>query len=490
MSWRRRTSARFSAYSSRAFVFFKALNEEGVPLVRKIFGGIGRVAVVAVFAVFLALQTVLALVGSAITGIVGTGQNAEAKLQHWDWATQWSLPKAETLGLVVPGLFGYKLDTPKDMMPMLQNAYKGGEYWGGVGRDPAIDRYFDNGRQGEQPPGFMRFTGGGNYLGILVALLAAFAFAQSLRRENSPFTEMQKRLIWFWAVVVAGSLLLSWGRFAPVFYKLFYALPYASTIRNPAKFVLTLSWATVILFAYGVHILSRRYLEVPATSSSAASTRLINWWEKVRGFDRKWTLACAGTVGGSALAWLIYASQKPSLVKYLESVGFPDPSQAGEIAAFSIGQAGWFVLIFAAAVALCILILAGIFSGKRARLGGILLGALLIFDLGRANLPYIVHWDYAQKYEIGTLNPIVAFLKDKPYEHRVAYGLPSPLSTPEPFQVFDELYRIEWAQQLFPYYNIQSLDIVQMSRMPADLAAFDGEFQIGIKQDSSGTIFG
>ena len=63
------------------------------------------------------------------------------KLHHWDWATQWSLPKAETLGLVVPGLFGYKLDTPKDMMPMLQNAYKGGEYWGGVGRDPAIDRY-------------------------------------------------------------------------------------------------------------------------------------------------------------------------------------------------------------------------------------------------------------------------------------------------------------------------------------------------------------
>jgi hypothetical protein len=169
----------------------------------------------------------------------------------------------------------------------------------------------------------------------------------------------------------------------------------------------------------------------------------------------------------------------------LESVG-PFSSPAENIAAFSIGQFGWFILIFAAAVFLIILILAGIFSGKRARLGGILLGVLLVFDLGRANLPYIIHWDYAQKYEIGTLNPIVDFLKDKPYEHRVAYGLPSPLSTPEPFQVFDELYRIEWAQHHFPYYNIQSLDIVQMSRMPADLAAFDGTFQIGIMQDSSG----
>ncbi len=345
-----------------AFVFFKAMNEEGVPLVKKVFGGISRVAMVAVFAGFLAMQDSRGADWvTSITGIVGTGQDTETKLHHWDWATQWSLPKAETFGLVVPGLFGYKLDTPKDMMPILQNAYKGGEYWGGVGRDPAIDRYFDNGRQGEQPPGFMRFTGGGNYLGILVVLLVAFAVAQSFRRENSPFTETQKRFIWFWAVVVAGSLLLSWGRFAPVFYKMFYALPYASTIRNPAKFVLTLAWATVILFAYGVHVLSRRYLEVPAGSSAAASAQLINWWEKVRGFDRKWTLACVGAVGGSALAWLIYASQKPSLVKYLQSVGSHVPRRLKNIAAFSIGQAGWFVLIFAAAVALSILILAGDF---------------------------------------------------------------------------------------------------------------------------------
>jgi hypothetical protein len=141
-----------------------------------------------------------------------------------------------------------------------------------------------------------------------------------------------------------------------------------------------------------------------------------------------------------------------------------------------------FVLIFAFAVALCILILAGVFSGKRARLGGILMGALLLFDLGRANLPYIIHWDYAQKYEIGTLNPIVDFLKDKPYEHRVAL---LPFRTPEQFQVFDELYRIEWAQHHFPYYNIQSLDIVQMSRMPADLAAFEGALAMRGDADST-----
>jgi hypothetical protein len=184
--------------------------------------------------------------------------------------------------------------------------------------------------------------------------------------------------------------------------------------------------------------------------------------------------------------------EKPGLVRYLQKVGFPDEDMAKEIAAFSIGQVGWFVIIFALAVGLCTLIIAGVFAGRRAKLGGILLVALLVVDLGRANLPYIIHWDYKQKYDIdsanptNSTNPIINFLRNKPYEHRVAYGLPRPLSTPPQFELFDELYSIEWAQHHFPYYNIQSLDKIQMPRMPADLEAFEGALRIGIRQDSSG----
>ncbi|HXI71575.1 MAG TPA: hypothetical protein VNN22_14565 [Verrucomicrobiae bacterium] len=461
-----------------AFVFFKALNEEAVSASKKISGGILRVAVVAIFAGFIATQVVVSLIGGAITGIAGTGQDAETKEQHWDWATQWSLPKAETLSIFVPGLFGYKMDTPNNMMPALQDAYKGGQYWGGVGRDPAIDRYFDGGRQGAQPPGFMRFTGGGVYAGILVVLIAAWTIAQSFRRQNSVFSEWQKRFIWFWAAVLVISLLLSWGRFAPVFYKLVYALPYASTIRNPAKFILVFSWAIVVLFGYGVHALSRRYLEVPASGSNSVSTQLANWWSKVRGFDRNWTLACGVALTGSVLAWLIYAAQKPGLIRYLQLVGF-DQGMAQEIVAFSNGQVGWFLLFFAAAVVLCTLVIAGVFAGKRAKLGGILLGALLLSDLGRANLPWVIHWDYVQKY---ASNPVLDFLKERPYENRVAA---LPFRSPDQFQLFDQLYRIEWAQHHFLYYNIQSLDIVQMPRMPADLAAFETALQARNAEDSS-----
>jgi hypothetical protein len=476
-----------------AFVFFKSIADPKGTALKNIISGVSRVAVISVFAGIIAYQTVIGLVGTEIVGIAGTAQDTETKAAHWDFATQWSEPKKETLGLFVPGLFGYKMDTPKDMMPLFEDAYKGGNYWGGVGRSPELDRYFDNGSQGAEPggPGIsMRFSGGGNYCGILVVLVAFWAVAQSLRRRDSVFEETQRRCIWFWAAVIFLCLPVAWGRFAPfsktndsmMFYALLYHLPYFSTIRNPIKFLTFLSWAIVILFGYGVHALSRRYLEVPAGKSGSLS----NWWAKAGVFDRKWTFACAAGIGVSLLGWLIYASEKPSLVRYLQTVGFGDESAATEIAAFSIKQAGWFVLLFTLAAGLCVLVIAGVFAGKRAKLGFILLGLLLVIDLGRADLPYVIHWDYKEKYEVGSLNPVESFLKDKPYEHRVAYGLPRPLETPGQFGLFEGLYNIEWTQHHFLYYNIQSLDIIQMPRMPADLAAFNGTFQVGIKQDASG----
>ncbi len=454
-----------------AFVFYKAIANEDGTVLKNAVSGISRVAIVAVFAGFIALQTVLGLVGTQIQGIAGTGQDAETKAQHWDFVTQWSLPKIETVGLLVPGLFGYKMDTPQNMMPALQDAYSGGVYWGGVGRDPNIDRFFDNGGLGAMPPGAMRFSGGGNYCGILVALIAAWTIAQSFRKQNSAFNAVQKKYIWFWTAVLFGSLLLAWGRFAP-FYALPYQLPYFSTIRNPAKFLFFLSWAVVILFGYGVHALHRRYLEVPSVKAGI--------------FDRRWIFTCLGIFGASILGWFFYASKKTALVSYLQARGFGDQDFAQQIIAFSISQAGWWLVIFAVAIALLALVLTGHFAGKRAKLGGVLLGAFLVFDMGRANLPYIIHWDYKQKYEVGSLNPIEKFLSDRPYEHRVAKLLPAPLSTPPQLGLLDQLYSIEWTQHHFPYYNIQSLDIVQMPRMPEDLQAYMHSLRIGIKQDAAG----
>jgi hypothetical protein len=168
--------------------------------------------------------------------------------------------------------------------------------------------------------------------------------------------------------------------------------------------------------------------------------------------------ACLGLLGASVLAWLVYAGQKPGLVQYLQNVGFSDmdPTHANSapaIAAFSLAQAGWFLLLFATAIALVTLTSAGYFAGPRAKIGAVLLGAFLLFDLVRADLPYVIHWDYKLKYEVGSLNPVEDFLRDKPYEHRVA-GL--PFRAPEGLELLDELYRIEWTQHHFPIITTSS----------------------------------
>ena len=46
-----------------------------------------------------------------------------------------------------------------------------------------------------------------------------------------------------------------------------------------------------------------------------------------------------------------------------------------------------------------------------------------------------------------------------------------------------QLYSIEWAQHLFLFYDIQSLDVIQMPRVPADLAAYDNAVMFTGKAD-------
>ena len=467
-----------------AFVLVRTLTEESGSIPARLGRSAARVTVIAVFAGFMAVQTVVSLFGTSITGIAGTGQDAEAKARQWSFCTQWSFPKSETLGLFVPGLFGYKMDTPNNMA-FFQDGFRGGTYWGAIGRDPLLDEYFANGAKGTMPPhSFMRQTGGGGYAGILVALLAAWAIAQSFRRQSSAFSENQRRMIWFWFALLVISLPLSFGRFGffggyP--YRLLYEMPGASLIRNPTKFTLIFSWAITILFAYGVQGLSRRYLETSAPNIKSSISQLQSWWKNVRGFDRKWTLGCVFAFAGSILAWLVYASQKPALVSYLQTVEAPgDPK---EIAAFSIGQAGWFLLFFALAIGVVLLIIAGIFSGRRARLGGLLLGAVMLADMGRANLPWLTYWDYIQKYDIdatnpgNSTNPIINLLRDKSYEHRVIL---SPFAAPSRLPAYDDyfagnqgVYGIEWVQHHFPFYNIQSLDLVMRPRVGSDLELYE-----------------
>jgi hypothetical protein len=507
----------FSLYIA-GFMAFQSFQSEAASAM-KVGKALLRVGLVAIFATFLATEALVSLIGTQIKGVAGTEQTPEAKAARWDFATQWSMPKDEVPRILIPGLFGYRMDTPKDMA-ILQSWFEGGVYWGKVGETPGWSEHHNDPEWLRTHPNTPRFSGGGEYAGVLVVAVALWAVLQSLRKKDSVFSPVHRKFIWFWAAAAFISLLLAFGRYAP-FYHLVYILPYFSTIRNPAKFMHPFHWSLVILFAYGMHGLCRRNLgsfgalafgggattsgrsiqEAPSPQTSLAKkdkgkkqerpiplspgdtvgvkgtsvglqAHLKTWWAKAGDFDKKWTRGSAIAVVVSLLGWLIYATSKSGLEQHLRDVGFGDPALAARVASFSAREVGLYLLFLILTLGLLVVVLSGWFTGHRARWGGILLGALLVVDLSRANLPWIIYWDYKDKY---ATNPVIDFLRDKPYEHRVTGNL--PFRPPPQLSLLNEVYRIEWAQHQFQYYNIQSLDIIQMPRMTEDYVAFEGTLE-------------
>ncbi|HEX4645949.1 MAG TPA: hypothetical protein VH598_10100, partial [Verrucomicrobiae bacterium] len=460
-----------------AYVVFQSCNTEDKPaLLPKLVSGTLWVLVVAICAGFIAYQTINGLVGTQIKGVVGTAQDEKIKNEHWFQATMWSVPPAETLQIIIPGIYGYRMNgwmMYNDDEPFFPSAY-----WGSMGDDPSVHEVrkalsssnVQTRAQAEATaksvnPGPWHFSGGGFYAGVLVVLVAIWGVTQSFRKKGSPFTALQRRSIWFWLLMAIIALLLAFGRYAP-FYHLFYALPYVSTIRIPGKFMYVFSWSLIILFAYGVHGLSRAYLQTSVPTVKGVGAQLKNWWAKAPAFDKKWTIGCLVAIGVSVLGWMVYANSRPELIHFLENVGFNDVT-APQVAAFSLSAVGWFILLLVLSVGLLTLILSGQFSGSRAKWAGVLLGLFLITDLGRADRPWIVYWDYPYKY---ASDPIVELLRDRSYEHRVAI-LPIDSPTRE-FTYFYGFYHYEWKQNLFPYYNIQCLDMIQDPRPAVDNLAF------------------
>jgi hypothetical protein len=452
------------------FIFYGSWVKHGLAVRAGAFG-LSRLALVAVCAAMMAAQAVSVLVGTQIQGVTQTSRTPQ---EQWDWATQWSLPKRETLSLVVPGLFGYLMDSPD-----------GASYWGAAGRAPALDKYYQKGKQGPPPKGYRRFVGGGFYAGVLVVMLAIWATLHGWLKRDPLFNGEQRRWIWFWSVIALVSLLLAFGRFAP-FYHIIYALPYFSTIRNPVKFLHILSMGLVVLFAYGVDGLWRTYsvrketaAPMPAKARTKASAL------RCEPLDRYWLWGCLVLLVLSLGGWLVYAAQRQDLQSYLLYMDFTD-DMAQAIASFSVRQVCWFMLFFILGLGFMALMCKGTFTGKNARYGLWLLGFLLVADLARANLPWIRYVNYPQEY---SSNVVLEVLRPKPWNHRVAI-LPAWFEEPwfvEEFHLppsaaemefrIRKYYEIELVEHLFPFYNVQSLDVAQLPRLPNDLGAYQETFK-------------
>ena len=218
-----------------------------------------------------------------------------------------------------------------------------------------------------------RLVGTGEYAGVLVVVVALWAVLQSFRNRGSPYSLLQRRAIWFWFGVLVVSLLLAFGKFGPL-YRFFYALPYASTIRNPVKFMHVFSWALVILFGFGVHGLTVAYLDNSVARAGGMMAQYKKWvGGRATPFERKWMTCCFAAIPVSLLAWLIYAAEGSTLQEYLQTVGISAAAAPG-IVGFSMQAVGWFVLFLVLTVGLLALIFSGQFTGPRAKWAGVVAG--------------------------------------------------------------------------------------------------------------------
>ena len=452
----------FSVFTA-TFVGFHAFVTNENPL-KGMMQGVLRVGVLAVFAALIAASTMFTMVGTQIQGIVGTQQDEASKAAQWEKATWGSVPVSELPALIVPGVFGYRMMGFDEGQPPEE------VYWGTSGRDAAWDQYFDSGKKIPPPRGGMiRWGSGGGYVGVLIFLVACWSFLQSFRKENSVFSAIERKLIWCWAAIGLVALLLSFGRYAP-FYRLLYSLPYVSTVRIPGKYLTVLNWSLLVMFAYGISGLGRCGLAATVAAKGDLFSQWQWWWSKASTFDKRWVKASWLMLAACGLGGIVYSGKKAWLVEHLQAALF-DTERANAIASFSISQTGIFLVCFAAALGLFTLALSGCFSGQRASVGICLIAVFTVVDLSRVGSRWVSTYNWKQRYIESADNEVIKFLKDKPYKGRVTLW---PFGLPPQFQFVQQVYHNTWKQHLFQYYNIQTLDIIQMSRVPQDVAAFEG----------------
>ena len=469
----------FSLYVA-LFVIMAAINRENVGLNELAPSGGKGMGLLVVLALSAALMAGYALSNLSRTeGRVAVAQQQQqTEEEKWNFATQWSLPKGETLRLAVPGLFGYRLDTED-----------GGQYWGAVGQQPGW-------MEMEKKQGLPRHSGYGIYAGMLVLVVCLWAVLQAFLGKHSAFVARERRWVIFWLGLIIISILFAWGRHAP-FYQLLHPLPFFSSIRNPIKFMHPASLGLVVLFVYGLNGMVRAYMS--DSKKESPLDRLKEWFATQRG----WNLCLLGLIVVATLGWVIYAAIQPEIKKHLaEGLQFGESS--GAMATFSLKMAFWSLGTLFVSAATVTLLVAGVFAGRLACVIWLILGLVMVVDFGRSHSLYLVHENYVEKY---ASNPVVDVLRQRPFEQRVKLLPPqvamkyleaeamdlqqqAQTATNRPAQLqlqrqmqrlnikaqqlspFNGLYSVLWAQHTFPYHRVQSLDIIQEPRVSPENWAY------------------
>jgi hypothetical protein len=145
----------------------------------------------------------------------GGGEGAQGGASY-DWATNWSLHPLELMNYIVPSWFGFSSQVAIN--------------W--KGQEAVLPAYW----------GWMPMTDNPPYIGIVPVVLALIALAY---RRN--------RMTWFLAGFSVFVFFLSFGRYLPVVYDLFYHyFPYFNKFRAPSLVLFLIPLTVGLLGVYGL----------------------------------------------------------------------------------------------------------------------------------------------------------------------------------------------------------------------------------------------
>ncbi len=448
------TGAIQSVYFAAFLFFHEWVSTAGKP--RALATAAAKLTVIVAVSALVSALALSSLVGTQIQGVAGTAQDEATRQKRWEFATGWSYPPAEVTRFAVPGIKGYRMDTPE-----------GGNYWGDVGSDGS-------------PP---RFSGGGEYAGILVLLMAAWAVARAAvgraGEAGQPFDTRERRLIGFWAVASFLSLLFAFGHFAP-FYRLLYQLPYFSTIRIPMKFLHPMHLGLIVLFGYGLEGLRRNHLGGNAPWGGGLVERIASWWRGAKGFERGWRNGLMLVVVAGVVAATVYGSSTAALTKTLARTPGIDAAEAPVIAAFSVREVWISVGFLAAYGAILAAVAAGHWAGRE-KAAMLTLGVVLTADLYRASVPWVQHYDYERRYQS---NVVIDLLRTNASEGRMTARISPRLRAgfTRPRDGTFPAVLNQWLEHHFQKFRVQTLDIIQMSRVPQ----LDEDFLVAFEPSNPG----
>lgn len=367
--------------------------------------------------------------------------NKEEVLKRWNFSTQWSLPKKETLRVIIPGLMGYRMDSPD-----------GKSYWGSVGESPK----YTNG------VGIPRFSGSGEYAGIFVILFATWAIAHIRRKTDNPFTDTERRHILFWSIIALISLLLAYGRFAP-FYQFVFMTPVFGMFRNPIKYMVPFHISMIVLFGYALIGLCRKYLNSKEQNDEKWGEALARGWKNLNfdSFNKAWSWGILVWIGLSILGLLTFIASKGAITAHMVSTGIEETT-AQLCYTSSLCEIIIYIILLSMGLGIMAIILGKTATGKKSLYISYILLGIVMVDFYHANKPWCVFYDHRYRLQ---KDGVLTALTAKKLTDRISVF---PSNTDQASSILNQLYHTEWLQHEFPHYNLHTFECWMEPRAASD----------------------